>query len=151
MPIFSRKWQITEKLSGQESFSALFKCMQFIAYISLENRVYTAGSRGFAGRDKANMEGMDMDSKADYISMGPQPTAANLSVRHIHSADDNHGHSHRNRGRHNQGHHVQDRHNQDRHVRGHHDLDRLRAHLVVDVILALLVSSFSGSLTFLYS
>lgn len=101
---------------------------------------------------------MDMDSKAvsHSIHKGLQPKAADCSLRHVQSAETRHA-----LGSHDdQDHRILARHDQDRHVRGHRDQDRhapvhhgrrLRAHLVVDEILALLVSSFSGSLTFLYS
>ncbi len=100
-----------------------------------------------------DMLDMDMDNKAvSHIYMGLQPKAADCSLHHVQSAETRHAlGSHDDQDHHVQDHHVQDRHVQDRHVRGHHGLDRLRAHLVVAVILALQVSSFSGSLTFLYS
>jgi hypothetical protein len=102
---------------------------------------------------------MDMDSKAvsHSINKGLQPKAADCSLHHVQSAETRHAlgshddQDHRILAHHDQDRHVQGHHDQDRHVRGHHGLDRLRAHLVVAVILALQVSSFSGSLTFLYS
>lgn len=95
-----------------------------------------------------DMLDMDMDSKAvSHINKGLQQLAADCSLHHVQSDETRHA-----LGSHDdQDLRILAHHDQDHHVRGHHVLDRLRAHLLVDEILALLVSSSSKSLTFLYS
>lgn len=92
---------------------------------------------------------MDMDSKAvsHSINKGLQPKAADYS-HHVQSDETRHAlgshddQDHRILAQHDRGQYDQDRHDRDL---------RREFHLLVDEILALLVSSFSRSLTFLYS
>lgn len=106
-----------------------------------------------------DMLDMDMDSKAvSHINKGLQRSAADCSLHHVQSDETRHAPgSHDDQdlrilAQHDWGQYDQDRHDRDRHDQDRHDqVHRREVHLLVDEILALLVSSSSRSLTFLYS
>lgn len=103
---------------------------------------------------------MDMDSKAvsHSINKGLQQKAADFPLHHVQSDETRHAlgshddHDHRILAQHDRGQYDQVLQIRVLRFRDRHDRDlRREFHLLVDEILALLVSSSSRSLTFLYS
>jgi hypothetical protein len=101
-----------------------------------------------------DMLDMDMDSKAVHINKGlQQQKAADCSLHHVQSDETRHAlGSHDDQDHRILAQHDRDQYDQVLRFPDRHDRDlRRELHLLVDEILALLVSSSSKSLTFLYS